>query len=108
MVSVHQNSYSDGAVRGSQMFYYKNSEKGKQLAEILQKVFNESVSGRELKAKENGEYYMLLHVSCPIVIAECGFLSNWEDAEKLRTEEYQDEVAEALTKGILQYIEEAF
>ncbi len=108
VVSIHQNSYSDGAVRGSQMFYYKNSEKGKQLAEILQKVFNESVSGRELKAKENGEYYMLLHVSCPIVIAECGFLSNWEDAEKLRTEEYQDEVAEALTKGILQYIEEAF
>lgn len=108
VVSIHQNSYGDGAVHGSQMFYYKSSEKGKKLAEILQKVFNESVSSRELKAKENGEYYMLLHVPCPIVIAECGFLSNWEDAEKLRTEAYQDEVAEALTKGILQYIEEEF
>ena len=71
-------------------------------------MFNESVSSRELKAKENGEYYMLLHVSCPIVIAECGFLSNWEDAEKLRTESYQDEVAKALAAGILQYIDEEF
>ena len=106
--TIHQNSYGDGDVCGSQMFYYKSSEKGKKLAEILQKVFNESVSSRELKAKENGEYYMLLHVSCPIVIAECGFLSNWEDAEKLRTESYQEEVAKALTKGILQYIDEEF
>ena len=108
VVSIHQNSYGDGSVHGSQMFYYKSSEKGKKLAEILQKVFNESVSSRELKAKENGEYYMLLHVSCPIVIAECGFLSNWEDAEKLRTESYQDEVAKALAAGILQYIDEEF
>ncbi len=108
VVSIHQNSYGDGAVHGAQMFYYKSSEKGKELAEILQNVFNESVSSRELKAKENGEYYMLLHVSCPIVIAECGFLSNWEEAEKLRTEAYQDEVAQALTKGILQYIEKEF
>ena len=108
VVSIHQNSYGDGDVHGSQMFYYKSSEKGKKLAEILQKVFNESVSSRELKAKENGEYYMLLHVSCPIVIAECGFLSNWEDAEKLRTESYQEEVAKALAKGILQYIDEEF
>ncbi len=105
VVSIHQNSYSDGGGCGAQMFYYKSSEKGKTLAQILQTVFNESVSRRELKAKENGEYYMLLHVSCPIVIAECGFLSNWEDAERLRTESYQDEVAKALAKGIMQYIE---
>ena len=106
VVSIHQNSYNDESVRGAQMFYYKSSEKGKALAEILQTEFNESVSAKAHKIKGNGEYYMLLHVSCPIVIAECGFLSNWEDAEMLRTENYQDEVAEALAKGILQYIEE--
>lgn len=108
VVSIHQNSYSDSSVQGAQMFYYKNSEKGKALAEILQTVFNESASSKPHQAKENGEYYMLLHVSCPIVIAECGFLSNWEDAEQLRTETYQEEVAKALAKGILQYIKEGF
>lgn len=88
------------------MFYYKNSKEGKKLAETLQDVFNETVSSKPHKPRENGEYYMLLHVSCPIVIAECGFLSNWEDAERLRTENYQDEVAQALAKGILKYLEE--
>ncbi len=106
VVSVHQNSYSDGGVCGAQMFYYKNSKEGKRLAETLQDVFNETVSSKPHKPRENGEYYMLLHVSCPIVIAECGFLSNWEDAQKLRTETYQDEVAQALAKGILKYLEE--
>ena len=47
---------------------------------------------------------MLLHVSCPIVIAECGFLSNWEEAERLKNDAYQDQVAEALAKGILSYL----
>ena len=42
----------------------------------------------------------------PTVIAECGFLSNYEEAEKLASEEYQKELAQAVAKGILQYIEE--
>ena len=42
------------------------------------------------QAKANDNYYLLLHVKEPIVIAECGFLSNREEAKKLETEEYQD------------------
>ena len=37
---------------------------------------------------------------------ECGFLSNREEAEKLMTEEYQQELARAICNGILQYIRE--
>ena len=40
----------------------------------------------------------------PVVIAECGFLSNYEEAEKLTSKEYQKEVAEALCVGILTYL----
>ena len=36
--------------------------------------------------------------------AECGFLSNWEEAERLKDDAYQDQVAEALAKGILSYL----
>ena len=38
------------------------------------------------------------------MIAECGFLSNYEEAEKLTSEEYQEEVAEALCAGLLAYL----
>ena len=48
---------------------------------------------------------MLLHVQCPAVIVECGFLSNWKEAEMLKTEEYQEKIAMAMKKGILEYLE---
>ena len=50
--------------------------------------------------------YLLKKTEVPVVIAECGFLSNSEDAQKLVTEEYQQELARALTDGILEYIKD--
>ena len=40
----------------------------------------------------------------PTVIAECGFLSNPEEAQLLVTEEYQEKVALALYNGIIDYL----
>ena len=37
-VSIHQNSYHQEEISGGQVFYYKGSDKGKKLAEILQKL----------------------------------------------------------------------
>ena len=54
--------------------------------------------------KANGSYYLLLHVKQPIVIVECGFLSNWKEAALLKTEEYQDRVAYTLHMGIMEYL----
>ena len=36
VVSIHQNSYHEESVSGGQVFYYRDSSKGKALAEILQ------------------------------------------------------------------------
>ncbi len=38
------------------------------------------------------------------MIVECGFLSNYKEAQKLVTEDYQKSVAEAVEEGILSYI----
>ena len=106
-VSIHQNSYSDPSVRGSQVFYYKSSAEGEKLAEALQTVFNETISReKNRQIKENTSYYLLIHVKCPIVIAECGFLSNPDEEQKLSDDTYQAQVAEALAKGILEYLGE--
>ena len=105
MVSIHQNSYSSEGVHGAQVFYYEHSEQGKKMAESIQKKFRECVdpdNGRQPKANDN--YYLLLNVKCPAVIVECGFLSNWEEAEKLETEEYQEKVADAVCQGIVEYL----
>ena len=59
---------------------------------------------RPRETKANNPYYLLKKTNTPVVIAECGFLSNYEEAEKLTSKEYQKEVAEALCVGILTYL----
>ena len=58
-------------------------------------------NGRQQKA--NDSYYILLNVTPPAVIVECGFLTNPDEKEKLLTEEYQQKMAEAIAMGIIEY-----
>ena len=105
VISIHQNSYHEEAIRGGQVFYYKTSVRGKKLAQILQERFDYVLGDANKRhAKANDNYYLLLHVKEPIIIAECGFLSNWEEAEKLETKEYQDRLAWTLHMGIMEYL----
>lgn len=104
-VSIHQNSYSEEYVRGAQVFYYATSLHGKELAEIMQKTLAETLDRENRReAKANDSYYLLKKTQTPIIIAECGFLSNREEAELLLEETYQDRVAWAIHLGILRYM----
>lgn len=105
VVSIHQNSYHEEAIFGGQVFYYKDSEQGKELAEILQKRFDFVLGAKNRRlAKPNGSYYLLLHVKKPIVIVECGFLSNRKEAAALNSGDYQSRIAYTLHMGVMEYI----
>ena len=78
---------------------------GKRAAELIQAAFREADPGNTKKAKGNSTYYILKKTEVPVVIAECGFLSNREEAVKLADEEYQQEMAEAAAKGVMRYLE---
>lgn len=103
-VSIHQNSYSEEYVKGAQVFYYATSLQGKAMAEIMQKTMAETLDKENHReAKANDSYYLLKKTQTPIIIAECGFLSNAGEAELLTQEAYQDRVAWAIHLGILKY-----
>ena len=104
-VSIHQNSYPDGAVHGAQVFYYKDSFKGQRLAECLQEELVSTLDpANHRKCKDNNTYYLLKNTGVPMVIAECGFLSNAKEEQLLGTEEYRDRTAWAVAMGILKYL----
>ena len=104
-VSIHQNSYHEESVSGGQVFYYRDSSKGKALAEILQDRFDYVLGDQNRRLpKANANYYLLLHVKCPIVIVECGFLSNRKEAALLNSGEYQDKLAYTIHMGIIEYL----
>lgn len=105
VVSIHQNSYHEEYVFGGQVFYYKGSVKGKELAEILQERFSYVLGSENRRlAKANEDYYLLLNVKKPIVIVECGFLSNRKEAALLQQEDYQDRLAWTIHMGVMEYL----
>lgn len=105
-VSIHQNSYYEEGVHGAQVFYYSDSAEGKRAGEIMQGILNDKLPENQKEAKANNSYYILKKTEIPVIIVECGFLSNYDEAEKLADEEYQQTVAEAVKEGITKYIED--
>lgn len=107
IVSIHQNSYSDPSIHGAQVFYYTTSSSGKKLAQTLQdRLISDLDPDNHRQIKANDNYYLLKKTSRPIVIVECGFLSNPTEAVLLSSESYQDQIAWVLHMGILQYLSE--
>ena len=58
------------------------------------------------QAKGNTTYYLLKRTDAPLVICECGFLSNPEEAELLTDQAYQETLTDAIVSGILEYLGE--
>lgn len=105
-VSIHQNSYTSEEVKGAQVFYFTHSEQGKQMAEIMQENFRLANPENKRQAKDNQTYYMLKKTKIPTIIVECGFLSNWEEAEKLTDDSYQEKTAQIICDGIMKILQQ--
>ena len=108
IISIHQNSYPKESIDGAQVFYYTKSEEGKLLAALIQdSLISRADPGNHRVEKSNDSYYLLKNVSSPIVIVECGFLSNWAESKKLVDDTYQQKLAWAIHLGILQYLNDS-
>lgn len=104
VISIHQNSYPSDSVKGTQVFYSESKE-SELLASFIQEQCRRVLNPNNHRTiKENTDYYLFRHTTCPIVIVECGFLSNYEEAGLLITEDYQRKAAWAIHMGIIQFL----
>ena len=104
VISIHQNSYPSSDVHGAQVFYPQGSEKSKQLADHIQSALIKGLDpNNHREAKANAEYYLFRDNPYPIVIVECGFLSNPEEEKQLLEDGYQNKLAWGIYTGILEY-----
>ena len=105
-VSIHQNQFTQPQYSGAQMFYSASNSKSEALAQSLQKRFAEFLqpeNDREIK-RCGKELFLCYFSENPTVMAECGFLSNPEEAALLNTDEYQGKVAFTLFTGINDFV----
>ncbi len=107
-VSIHQNHFSQSKYSGAQVFYSKNfSEESAGLAQSIQEsivYFVQPQNTRQIKPCGTS-VYLIYNAVKPAVLVECGFLSNLEEAEKLKIEDYQKKIAFSIAAGILNYYE---
>ena len=103
-VSIHQNSYSDPNVKGAQVFFFTGSEVSKEAASLMQEELKKVDTENSRQIKSNSDFYMLKKTEVPTIIVECGFLSNPGEAEKLVSEEYQEQMAQAICSGIMTWL----
>ncbi len=107
-LSIHQNQFTDSKYSGAQMFYSDTNSKNSVLAQMLQNqfvAFLQPENKREIKLCGK-ELFLCYYSKNPTVMAECGFLSNPEEAALLITPEYQQKVAFTLYSGLIQYCAE--
>ena len=102
---IHQNSYTTPDIFGAQVFYHTKTEEAEDVATLVQESMRAIDPNNKREIKENDTYYMLKFSEVPTIIVECGFLTNPTEAQKLTTEEYQDEVAFAICEGIVKWLD---
>lgn len=105
-VSIHQNHYSVERYSGAQVFYSRNfSEESCQLAEYIQESIVSVLQPHNTRlVKECGDsVYLMYNAVKPAVLVECGFLSNNEESELLKTDAYRRKMAFCIAMGIQNY-----
>lgn len=101
-VSIHLNKFTTSAANGAQVFYTKNYKEAYILAQSIQKNIKLLLQPQNERVVKQGtdSTFLLKNATTPAVIVECGFLSNKLELERLKTDDYQSQMAFAIVKGI--------
>ncbi|MGI5893595.1 MAG: N-acetylmuramoyl-L-alanine amidase [Candidatus Merdivicinus sp.] len=103
VLSIHQNKFEQQKYHGAQMFYGQKHPFSQQLAQSIQNAFVEHLqpeNEREIKPGEKN-LFLLWNAENPIVLVECGFLSNPEECANLCDDTYQSKVAFTIMSGLI-------
>lgn len=101
-VSIHANSFDDTSANGTETLYYTGNAEGEKLASAIQNSIVKEVGTYDRGLKDGSWLYVAKNTNAPAVLTELGFLTNPDDAAKLRSDEYQQKFAQAIADGILQ------
>ena len=119
-LSIHFNAGGRGASYGIETYYYKPEagytpainkenhnnperlEKSRKLANKVQQnlLYKTGAYDRGVK---RASFAVLRETSIPSILVELGFIDNQEEVKKIKTNEYQDKLADGIVDGIVEY-----
>lgn len=104
MFSIHQNCYITPQPCGAQVLYSPMQE-----SEILGKLTQANLvrftdpENRRVAEPAPKPLYITANTQCPTVLVECGFMSNPDDVNALKSPEHQSAVAAVLFASYTQF-----
>ena len=103
-ISIHMNKLPQNQYSGWQTFYKNNDEVSKNIALSVQNSLNYFM-GKEnnRQIKSISDIYLTKNVDIPLILIECGFLSNDEEKELLKSDVYQERIAWCIYAGLIDY-----
>lgn len=115
LLSIHSNAAGDGgkwmSAQGWSCYTSKGKTKSDLIAECLYDAFEAEFADRKIrKDMSDGDrdweenFYILQKSKCPAVLLENFFYDNRDECAWLLKDETKERIADAIVKGIVQYI----
>lgn len=104
-VSIHCNYSEEGPGSGIETFYAESKgEDSRNLAKIIQSKVIETTDASDRGIK-TADFVVVKETKMPAALVETGFLSDAEEKALLLQESYQEQLAEGIAAGIIEYLE---
>ncbi|AFQ43546.1 N-acetylmuramoyl-L-alanine amidase [Desulfosporosinus meridiei] len=103
-ISIHANSFPQRNSYGMETYYHLKSSSGKALAEVIHEQLSQVQPDNKRTAKA-GDYYLINQAEMPSVIVEVGFISNARERKLLSSDDYRNQVANAIGTGVEKYFD---
>ncbi|GKX28131.1 hypothetical protein SH1V18_06110 [Vallitalea longa] len=103
-VSIHNNSFKSGA-NGTEVYYLAPSSKPGMTSQKLADIFLKKIidaAGTKNRGCKTANYYVLRNTDMPAILLEIAFISNAEDAAKLKSDKFKKNVAHSIYESILE------
>lgn len=99
-ISLHYDSIDDHSVRGMTTYYYHDNQK-----ELASAVHRSTIARTGLKDRDIrfGDYHVIRENRHNSVLLELGFISNPTEELILNTEQFQEQVANGVVRGLEDY-----
>lgn len=101
-VSIHQNSFTSSEANGIETYWY-NDKNSDSLASSIQSLLinNTGANNRGVKKED---FYVVKNTIMPSSLVECGFITNPNEASKLKSEDYQNKIVDSIANGTYEFL----
>lgn len=103
-ISIHMNTFQEETQKGIDIYYSMNVEGSKAFADLLGRKFQDKLGNFRGLKQTKDDIFLLKNTSIPSVLIECGYISNAEEEAKLRSEEYQLQIAEIISSAAKEWV----